>query len=460
LGIHIDKQVLETACKNIIETILFSLPNAYKGTVYTIGDAPDLVATRITSGIIDVQKKVISWGLPERSDYNPPGKPWTAYRDEPGRALEAMAWCVEKQKSWTAEDPYRDLRSVRLQVEGILEDFHHMEPVLIRKEDLYPPGGPPPEYPLNQQGERIWRDRDYVVVAVIKIHFRPNTIKLGSPETKIIKRLSRGLGTELLSYQLREQSVEAMRRLAQDRLTACNILADSLRNTIAKSGLILSLIKLELGFLRRQWEMVFLARSSRCGEKEEAIQSLQALLLRIAPQPEGFEKELMDEQERFLEFSLPPSVGQNWVRHKIEDRWKTLLTRRGASVEDRGAVTEAIERLKASLNLGKDPELLKEYDGLSEALKREWTDLVYESADTLDRAGIERLIRILQDRSLDLPFKEKSRRSLIHLKTLAEVMDRLERDTNRVLREFLEGTENRRASEFPMVYNGLNSQRP
>ncbi|MCK4729671.1 MAG: hypothetical protein KAT27_12145, partial [Desulfobacterales bacterium] len=88
------KAVVERACENIIETILFCLPNAYKGTVYEIGPPPDMIAKRITSGVIDEERRTISWGLPEWSDYNPPGKPWIEYRDEPGRALEAMAWCV------------------------------------------------------------------------------------------------------------------------------------------------------------------------------------------------------------------------------------------------------------------------------------------------------------------------------------------------------------------------------
>ncbi|MCD6298519.1 MAG: hypothetical protein J7M30_15340, partial [Deltaproteobacteria bacterium] len=228
MTIKLDKEVLEQSCKEIIETILFCLPNANKGTVYRIGKPPKMIARRITSGIIDDERKVISWGLPVKSDYNPPGKPWKDYRDEPGRPLEAMAWCVEKQKSWTSENPNHDVRSVRLQVDGVWEDFHHMEPVLIRKEDLYLGSSPSLDYPLNYKGETLWQDSEYVVIAVIKIHFQPNTIKIGSPESRIIKKLSRALGTELLSYQLRQQSVEAMRQLAEDKINSCNILADSL----------------------------------------------------------------------------------------------------------------------------------------------------------------------------------------------------------------------------------------
>ena len=141
MTIKIDSEALEKACKEIIETILLCLPNAYKGTVYRIGKPPKMISKRITSGMINPDDKLISWGLPEKSDYNPPGKSWSEYSDGPGRPLEAMGWCVEKQKSWTAEDPKNDTRSLRLQIEGAEEDFHHMEPVLLRKQDLFGENG-------------------------------------------------------------------------------------------------------------------------------------------------------------------------------------------------------------------------------------------------------------------------------------------------------------------------------
>lgn len=56
----------------MIETIFFCLPNAFKGTIYRVGKMPDLVVERITSGVIDEDRKSISWGLPSQSVYNYP----------------------------------------------------------------------------------------------------------------------------------------------------------------------------------------------------------------------------------------------------------------------------------------------------------------------------------------------------------------------------------------------------
>ncbi len=440
LFIKIEQEALENACKEIIESILICLPNAFKGTVYRIGALPEMVTTRITSGIIDEGRTKISWGLPEESDYNPPGKPWLAYRDEPGRPLEAMAWCVEKQSSWTAEDPRDDARSVRLQVEGVWTDFHHMEPVLIRKKDLYLGKTRHLVYPKNYAGETIWEKSGYGVAAVIKIHFRPDSIKIGGTETKVIKRLSRALGTELLSYQLKEQSLEAARALAEDRLHSCNILADSLRNVITKSGLIFSLIKLELGFLRDQWEKLLMEGSDQADIRRNAIQTLNDLLGDTDEISEGnTATDLMHIQNRFLELHPSPEQGQNWLKMKIEDKWNTFIREGKIDKQQIKVVKGEIETLKKSLYLGGDPELLAACDQLPESLRAEWVDLLYKGNDVFSLHRLNRLIDLLDNQHFSLPHKEKSRESLVRLKAVAEIFGQLEEKTNVVLREVLNG---------------------
>jgi hypothetical protein len=439
LTIRIDWEALERACKGIIETILFCLPDAYKGTVYRVGGPPGMIATRVTSGEIDDERKIIIWGLPARSDYNPPGKPWSAYRDEPGRPLEAMAWCVERQRSWTSQDPRHDHRSVRLQVAGIEDDYHHMEPVLIRKEDLYLINRANAEYPRNFEGKVLWEHSDYIVVAVIKIHFRPKTIYIDSPETKVINRLSRALGTELLSFQLRQQSLEAMQQLAEDRLESCNILADSLRNVITKSGLILSLIKQELGFLRLQWENVLLEHSDKRLMKSDAVHALNGAVMELEGIAEGEKRELVETQNRFLGLYLPPERGENWIRMQIQEKWAELLAKNPVDEESRKEVNHRIDQLKRSLYLGKDPDILAAHNEIPEDLKNEWIDLIYSNTDRVDFQFLDRLIYILREPSLDLPYQEKSKKSLVRLKGLAEIIAQLEEKTNAALRQVLNG---------------------
>ncbi|MCJ7594442.1 MAG: hypothetical protein MUO52_06700 [Desulfobacterales bacterium] len=443
MSIEIEKAALESACKEMIETILFSLPNAFKGTIYRIGRAPELIAERITSGVLsDMKGGDISWGLPEQSEYNPPGKPWLEYRDDQGRPLEAMAWCVEKQKSWTSEDPRRDSRSVRLQVEGTLEDFHHMEPVLVRKSDLLFDMYSSLQYPLDIKEKAIWENSDFVVVAVIKIHFHPHTIRIESPETKVIKKLSRSLGTQLLSYQLRQDSLRTMQQLAKDRLNACNILADSLRNAIMKTGLIFSLVKQEIGYLRDQWEQLLLDELKERNGKVEAIERLDDILRSVIGETQPFSEDLLAVQKRFLELSLPPKKAENWVFVQIEERWRDLLNRCPQDAQRTARVWQTIGGLKKSLYFGQEPDIISRFTRIPEDLKKEWVDVLYEDADGFNPRLLEKMTVILGKPALCIPSRERSRKTLTWLKALAENMNQLERNTNFVLRQVLNGGDN------------------
>jgi len=441
LSIEIERSVLKKACMEMIETILFSLPNAFKGTIYQIGKPPDLIAERITSGIIDDGKGKISWGLPAKSGYNSPGKPWLEFRDQPGRPLEAMSWCVEKQKSWTSEDPEKDARNLRFQVEGITKDFHHMEPVLVLKSDLTLDMHSTPSYPNDYKGNIIWKDNDYIVVAVIKIHFHPFTIKIGSHETKIIKKLSRSLGTELLSYQLRQDSMKTMEQLATDRLNACNILADSLRNAITKSGLIFSLVKQEIGYLRDQWEQALIEDRKENNMKVEAIRDLNEILTSLGDGYEDLKEDLVDAQNKFLELSLPPEKGENWVGMQIEERWKDLLYECPQDDHKRRIVWETIDKLKKSLHFGQDPDIIANYNKIPEELKKEWVNLMYRNNDKFDDSALDRLIKVLANSALTIPSREKSKKTLTQLKALAQTMSQLEQNTNFLLDRILNGSE-------------------
>ena len=442
MSIEIERSVLENACKEMIETILFCLPTAFKGTIYRVGKPPALITERITSGVIDSSKKQISWGLPEKSDYNPPGRPWTDYRDDPGRPLEAMAWCVEKQISWTSADPKNDPRSVRLQVEGIEEDYHHMEPVLVRKSDLHLDVYPSLQYPRDYQERILWQGSDYVVVAVIKIHFEPNTFRVGGRETKVIKKLSRSLGTQLLSHHLHNDTVRAMQQLAKDRLDACNILADSLRNAITKSALIFSLVKMEMWNLREQWEALLLKERRERNAKREAIKDLEDLLLHWTGNAQELRNDLAAVQRRFLELPLSPQKAEKWLTLQIQERWKDLLARSPQDERTTRRIWQTLEKLRLSLYYGKNPEVVAGYAGMPRDLKEEWVDTIYSNVDGFNDSAIDRLIRVLANPSLPIPSRERSRRMLTQLKVLAENMDQLGKNTNFLLRHVLNGGEN------------------
>ncbi len=442
----IDNDILEKTCKDMIETILYCLPNASKGTVYLVGPMPRLHVIRVTSGVRREDTGEIQWGLPEDSGYNVPGKSWEDYRDLPGRALEAMAWCVERQKSWTADDPHEDRRSVTRQLHGLAEDFHHMEPVLVKKCDLYKDNVEEPEYPLDFQGNPIWMDCNYVVVAVVKIHFKPHSIQRGDPSTKIIKKLSRTLGTELISLHIRETLAEEQKSLARQRLQSCNVLAHDLRNTLIKLGFIFSAISVEIGYLREQWEAELERALPHIASKRVILERLNDLIRSrlsgnngLLPSAE-LGRKLLAEQQELAELPLLPEMVSNWLENRIRPKWQQLLVESDTWQESQEEVSDLLEKLERWIWLGSDKAIADQIVHLPEDLRALWPRIAYVDFNVDELTVLEDILQLLNHPDLKIPHKYQSKRILTALKALAEIIPEIEERANRIMLSLRNGS--------------------
>jgi hypothetical protein len=436
---HISSDLLENTCKNAIETILLCLKHATKGTIYRVGPMPKLQTVRVTSGIRAGQNCSMSWGLPQISDYNPPGRNWEEYRDRPGHVLEAMAWCVEQQKSWTADEPREDARSVRKQLQGELEDCYHMEPVLLKKANLYEPGFTGLEYPLDWQGNPIWQDTEYVVVAVIKIHFLPQTIRRGDDSTKIVMRLSRSLGTELLSLHLRETYLEARERLSRERLTACNYMAHELHNTLAKMGFIFSTINTVVSFLRAQWEIELQKVLPSFDGKVTILEHLSSLLLLGQPHLEGqdkliqLSKELLAIQNELANLFLLPQQEAEWLASRIRPKWNLLLASSRAWEERREAIEDLLDRLQQAIWIVVDQEVAQKLVHLPADLRMMWPKLAYTQFSADNSIVLEEILTLLEHPLLIIRQKHQMKKALSSLRVLLRTISGIEEQANRVI---------------------------
>ncbi|MCU0573955.1 MAG: hypothetical protein MUC41_13310 [Syntrophobacteraceae bacterium] len=435
----IGDDILARTCKDMIETILLTLEDATKGTIYRVGPMPVLQAVRVTSGYRDPSSGQIQWGLPEVSDYNFPGKSWEQYRDRPGSVLEAMGWCVERQKSWTADDPYEDLRSVRKQLSGEIEDFHHMEPVLVRKSDLYGEDLTGLEYPLDHQGKPIWQNNEYVVAAVIKIHFKPFRIKIGDRSTKIIKKLSRTLGTELISLHIRGTLADAQKNLTRQRLRSCNVLAHELRNTLIKLGFTTSAINTEIGYLREQWEAQVAQAFPHLETRRAILTRLNELLQSHLPllngnkHLKGLSQNLMASQAEMATLSLMPHVAERWLHHKILPKWKELLADTPLWQSSEEEILDLLNRLQDAIWTGTAEELAARMGHIPEDLREAWRRLAYTDF-TLEKAPmLDEIIGLLDHPELRIPHQLQTKKILISLKVLAEMIPDVEERANRII---------------------------
>ncbi|SFM81732.1 hypothetical protein [Thermodesulforhabdus norvegica] len=432
------EEVLEKSCKEIIETILACLDHAIKGTIYLIGPLPELRAIRITSGVRDTEGDEIRWGLPEHSDYNFPGKTWLQYRDEPGRPLEAMAWCVERQRSWTADNPAEDTRSVRKQLVGELEDYHHMEPVLVRKADIYG-SSDMLEYPLTWDGKPIWQDTEYAVVAVIKIHFLPNTIRRGDKSTKLVKRLARVLGSDILSLHLREAFCEVRRSFERKRLESCNELAHQLRNPIMKLGFIASAINAEIALLRQQWEHYISQQLPELMTKDKIMERLHQILVSRLDQLDGHmdlkvtAHTLLRKQKDFQQLGLHPSNGREWILRQIEPLWEAIFEATPLWSDRAEEVRKLLQSLKEAIWYGLDESIISRLNHIPEEVKETWSRLAYSEFSPENTEILEEILTFLEYAPIEITHGQHIRRVLSYLKSVTEVVQELEERANAII---------------------------
>ena len=452
-------ELLESTCKNVIKTILSCLDLATKGTIYRIGAMPNLQAVRVTSGISVGTGDDIEWGFPSVSDYNYPGKSWKQYRDRPNHPLEAMGWCVEKQQSWTADNPAEDIRSVRKQLTGELEDVYHMEPVLVRKADLYGKCLETMEYPVDYWGRPIWQDSEYVVAAVIKIHFLPNTLRREDRSIRIIKELSRSLGTELLTLHLRETLSRSQQEFAQQRLQSCKILAHELRNTLIKFGFIFSAINAEIGILREEWEAQLRKAFPDLEWKGPILERLKELITLRLPaldaNPEWMQMgaTLLVELEELAASPLLPTQGEQWLKNKIQPKWKRLLTVVRAWDADRKEISSLLSRLEVALRVGLNQDLARNVSHLPRDLCQRWISLAYVYCTSNNLFVLDEILQFLEIPGLPVPHKHQMKKVLKYLQVLVEALPEVEERANKIILSLRYGNslenEAQQSSDFP-----------
>jgi len=429
---RISSSVLEDVCKRMIEIILFCLPDAFRGTIYYVGPIPDLQTIRIASGRRNRQTDEIIWGVANPSDYDYPGKAWDAYRDRPGGILEAMAWCVENQKSWTAEDPEKNIRCVRKQLEGkATEDYHHMEPVLVRKIDLWNELPPLTDYPMNHLEKPVWQETPFATVAVIKIHFTPGSIRRGDKSTRVIKKLSESLGTQMLSLHARGVALEKEKRLAEERQETCNTLAHEFRNIMARTGFAYRAINNEISYLRELWESLIYRHNPEVLTKHKIIADVNSVLRKLQKKSGSREiPRLVRHLDQLKENTLLPEQSAMWLQRKIRPLWTSILSKNQISAALRRQIEGYLNNLAESFYIGLNQTLIDKIDNLSDELKLNWTELVYREIDGRTNGILKDYIELLDKTKLEIPHKRQTLKNFIYFKSLIELVPDIENKLN------------------------------
>ncbi len=436
MEMRISAPVLERVCKKVIEITLHCLPQTIRGTVYKVGPIPHLRVVRVASGYRHGQTDEIQWDNLSRSDYDSPGRVWKDYCDHPDRILEAMAWCVERQKSWTADDPDHNVRSLRKQLEGkAWEDYHHMEPVLVGKTDLWDVMPPPTVYAKDSYGKPIWQENQYATVAVIKIHFLPGAIKQGDRSIRIIKELSQSLGTQMLSLHAREVALEKEKKLAEQRQDTCNILAHEFRNLVPRIGFAYRAINNEISYLRESWENLIHQHLPEQPNKPAILQQLDEILKTVEAKHRRSDlfhdiSRLSRYQKQLMDSCLLPHQNEMWFRQEIRPLWLSILSRIVLTSSQKSQIEGLLTELRESFHVGLERRLRDKVEDVPEEIKKRWVNLAYRELDRKTYGMIEQYIELLENIDLDLPRKRNSLKNFIYLKALVELVPEIEEKLN------------------------------
>jgi hypothetical protein len=315
------------------------------------------------------------------------------------------------------------------------EDYHHMEPVLANKTDLWAQAPPVTLYPKDHSGRPIWQETPYAAVAVIKIDFLPRIIRRGDRSTRIIKELSRSLGTQMLSLHAREVALEKEKRLTQERQDTHNTLAHEFRNLVSRIGFAYRALNNEVAYLRESWEDLV---SHYFPEQPNRKKILQELIEISAWIEKAFnDTHVVDRatrlgqlQRELRESCRLPHQNENWLRQKIQPIWSSILMSVNLSPDKKRHVEELLECLHRSFSVVMDENLRRGIPGIPNELKEKWVDLAYRELNSRSDGTVNQCIDLLKEIPLDLPRKNYSLNNFLSLKPLVEVMPEIEKRLN------------------------------
>jgi signal recognition particle subunit SEC65 len=278
------------------------------------------------------------------------------------------------------------------------------------------------------------------VVAVVKIHFLPYTIKRGDRSTKIIKKLARTLGTELLSLHVRESLLDAQKELARQRLEACNNLAHELRNTLIKLGFIFTAVNAEISYLREQWESQILQALPHLESKESLLSQLTQIVRTHLYQINGggedlvqLGQRLMADQDELAAMSPLPQVGELWLKNKIRPKWRRLLTESHTWDVEKEEIYNILDRLEKAIWIGMDESLAEQVSHVPEEIRAKWSRLAYTDFSAEKISVLEEILQLLSHPNLVIPHKQQTKKVLISLKALVEILPEVEERANKIM---------------------------
>ena len=141
---------------------------------------------------------------------------------------------------------------------------------------------------------------------------------------------------------------------------------------------------------------------------------------------------LVEDQTELAQMPILPSLGKTWLENKIRPKWEQLLESR-AWEEDREESEDLLDRLEKGIGMGLDEGWAMKMTHLPEDLRKKWQELAYVDLNKDNLHLLNEVIEFLDHPALEIPHKHQSKRVLIYLKVLAEIIPEISERADRIM---------------------------
>jgi hypothetical protein len=349
---------------------------------------------------------------------------------------------LQNQTTWTSGGSKADFnKAAEKSPENVSENYFHLEPVLIKKDDLWNIMPPSNVYPKDRNGKALWLDSDYVTVAMIRIDLAPESFPLNSSYWVITEKLTKGLATKILHLHSKQSHLRKIRMISEERNEIIEILISQIRGIMTKLGVVYRVIDNEAGELRQTWEDLIHKHNPEQPRRANIIKRLNLLLKELDGDFSRntdleITKKLEWYQNKLVEFCFQPEENEVWLREKISPLWESTASRLKSTSDIQKIVNNLLDELEQSFYIGLDETLVENIDNISTSNKSKWIDLAYKAKDLKRSDLLQEYIHLLKQTNIDLPIKRKTIDNLLCLRSLAFYIEDLESKLNEYFNKY------------------------
>jgi hypothetical protein len=439
LGLRVSSSLLDRVCQRSTELLLLCLPQARKVAFYSVGPVPHLRITPVGAAERNREINEVKWRGSAEMDSDVSGKTWKDLLDASTGDLDVWSSCLRNQRAWTSSDSKDDFRRLVEKTRGKLSDNHfHLEPVLMRKADLWHSMPPSSVYPKDRDGNPLWLNSDHVTVALIKINLTLKSSPFDQNYWQVTEELTKTLAIQLLHLHSKQFYSKKMEVIQEERDELRETLITQIRKIISRLGLIYRIIDNEVAYLRQSWENLIHQYHPEQPCRHNIVKQLNLLLEKltvdhnVVSESEAV-KQLAWYQNKLSEFCFLPEENEVWFQQKILPLWKNTATKFNSAPKIKKQMKKLFDQLEQSFFVGLNKTLIDKIDDIPNSIKAKWTNLAYNEKNLAKVDLLKEYTHLLEEVYIDFPNKRKTLENLVCLRNLALYFENLEDELDKYI---------------------------